>query len=110
MATKRAKTKRKAAVAKTKNSGKGNVPAVVTTDVFSQDAGIGVQDLTTEDLAIPFLKVLQKMSPELDDLDVRAGDIFNTVTKDGVSGKEGVRVIPCAYRLEYIEWEPRGTG
>ena len=110
MATKRAKTKRKAAVAKTKSNGKGNVPAVVTTDVFSQDAGIGVQDLTTEDLAIPFLKVLQKMSPELDDLDVRAGDIFNTVTKEGVSGKDGVRVVPCAYRLEYIEWEPRGTG
>ena len=58
MATKRAKTKRKAAVAKTKNNGKGNVPAIVTTDLFSQDAGIGVQDLTTEDLAIPFLKVL----------------------------------------------------
>ena len=110
MATKRAKTKRKAAVAKTKNNGKGNVPAIVTTDLFSQDAGIGVQDLTTEDLAIPFLKVLQKMSPELDDLDVRAGDIFNTVTKEGVSGKDGVRVVPCAYRLEYIEWEPRGTG
>ena len=111
MATKRkAKVTRKAAVAKTKGNGKAKPPAIVTTDLFSQDAGMGVQDLKTEDLAIPFLKVLQKMSPELDDLDVRAGDIFNTVTKEGISGKDGVRVIPCAYRLEYIEWEPRGTG
>jgi hypothetical protein len=111
MATKLTKkVKRKAAVAKTKSNSKANPPAIINADVFFEDAGVGVQDLNTEDLAIPFLKVLQKMSPELDDLDVRAGDIFNTVTKDGVSGKEGVRVIPCAYRLEHIEWEPRGTG
>ena len=111
MATKLTKkVKRKAAVAKTRSNGKAKPPAIVNADMFLADAGVGVQDLKTEDLAIPFLKVLQKMSPELDDLDVRAGDIFNSVTKEGVSGKEGVRVVPCAYRLEYIEWEPRGTG
>ena len=111
MATKRkAKVTRKAAVAKTKGNGKAKPPAIVNADMFLADAGMGVQDLKTEDLAIPFLKVLQKMSPELDDLDVRAGDIFNSVTKEGVSGKGGVRVINCAYQLQYIEWEPRGTG
>lgn len=111
MATKRkAKVTRKAAVAKTKGNGKAKPPAIVNADMFLADAGMGVQDLKTEDLAIPFLKVLQKMSPELDDLDVRAGDIFNSVTKEGISGKEGVRVINCAYQLQYIEWEPRGTG
>jgi len=111
MATKRkAKVTRKAAVAKTRSNGKAKPPAIVNADMFLADAGMGVQDLKTEDLAIPFLKILQKMSPELDDLDVRAGDIFNTVTKEGISGKEGVRVINCAYQLQYIEWEPRGTG
>jgi hypothetical protein len=89
---------------------KATLPTTVNTDIFLQDAGVGVQDLKTEDLAIPFLKVLQKMSPELDDLDVRAGDIFNSVTKESVPGKEGVRVINCAYHLQYIEWEPRGSG
>ena len=98
------------AVKKRKGNGKAKPPAIVNVDMFLADAGIGVVNLKTEDLAIPFLKVLQKMSPELDDLDVRAGDIFNSVTKEGVSGKAGVRVINCAYRLEYIEWEPRGTG
>jgi hypothetical protein len=111
MATKRKSTRtRKAAVAKAKSNGKAKLPAIVNADMFMADAGMGVQDLKTEDLAIPFLKVLQKMSPELDDLDVRAGDIFNSVTKEGVSGKDGVRVINCAYQLQYIEWEPRGTG
>jgi len=97
------------AVKKRKGNGKAK-PLAIINDMFLADAGIGVRDLQTEDLAIPFLKVLQKMSPELDDLDVRAGDIFNTVTKEGVSGKAGVRVINCAYHLQHIEWEPRGTG
>ena len=78
--------------------------------MFAADAGVGVNDLGSEDLAIPFLKVLQKMSDELDDLDAKAGDIYNTVTKEVVKGGDGVRVINCAYNLQYIEWEPRGTG
>ena len=85
--------------------------AVMDENMFAADAGIGVNDLGSEDLAIPFLKVLQKMSDELDDLDsAKAGDIYNTVTKDIIKGKDGVLVINCAYNLQYIEWEPRGTG
>ena len=85
--------------------------AVMSEDMFAADAGVGVNDLGSEDLAIPFLKVLQKMSDELDDLDnAKAGDIYNTVTKDIVKGKDGVKVVNCAYNLQYIEWEPRGTG
>ena len=85
--------------------------AVMDENMFAADAGIGVNDLGSEDLAIPFLKVLQKMSDELDDLeDAKAGDIYNTVTKEVIKGKDGVRLINCAYNLQYIEWEPRGTG
>ena len=85
--------------------------AVMDENMFAADAGMGVNDLGSEDLAIPFIKVLQKMSDELDDLeDAKAGDIYNTVTKEVVKGKDGVRLINCAYNLQYIEWEPRGTG
>tara|TARA_R110000824_G_scaffold24865_4_gene87076 strand:- start:1534 stop:2313 length:780 start_codon:yes stop_codon:yes gene_type:complete len=95
------------AVAKKKNT----EIAIMDDDLFAADAGVGVNDLGSEDLAIPFLKVLQKMSDELDDLtDAKAGDIYNTVTKAVVKGKDGVTVINCAYSLQYIEWEPRGTG
>ena len=90
---------------------KVNKVAIMDENMFAADAGVGVTDLGSEDLAIPFLKVLQKMSDELDDLsDAKAGDIYNTVTKDVVKGAEGVTVINCAYTLQYIEWEPRGTG
>ena len=85
--------------------------AIMDENMFAADAGIGVSDLGSEDLAIPFLKILQKMSDELDDLaDAKAGDIYNTVTKDVVKGKVGVLVINCAYVLQFIEWEPRGAG
>ena len=85
--------------------------SMMSAEMFAADAGVGVNDLSSEDLAIPFLKVLQKMSDEIDDLDTaKAGDIYNTVTKEVVKGGKGVRVINCAYNLQYIEWEPRGTG
>ena len=97
----------KTAVAKKKD----NDVVVLDPDMFAADAGTGVNDLGTEDLAIPFLKILQKMSDELDDLDnAKAGDIFNTVTKDVTKGATGVLVVNCAYNLQYIEWEPRGQG
>jgi hypothetical protein len=98
------------AAAKRKN-GNGKKVAVMKTDMFAEDAGIGVDELGSEDLAIPFLKVLQKMSPELDDIEgARAGDLYNTVTKEVIKGSDGVRVVNCAYTLQHIEWEPRGTG
>ena len=99
-----------AAVAKKKN-GNGKKVAVMQANMFAEDAGIGVDELGSEDLAIPFLKILQKMSPELDDIeDAKAGDLFNTVTKEVTKGGDGVRVVNCAYTLQHIEWEPRGSG
>jgi hypothetical protein len=36
--------------------------------------------------------------------------IFNTVTKQAYDGVEGVNVIPCGYKREYVEWSDRGEG
>jgi hypothetical protein len=98
-----------AAVAK--KNGNGKKVAVMQASMFAEDAGVGVDELGPEHFAIPFLKVLQKMSPELDDIEgARAGDLYNTVTKEVIKGSDGVRVVNCAYTLQHIEWEPRGTG
>ena len=97
--------------AMTKKNGNGKKVAVMQADMFAEDAGAGVDGLGAGDLAIPFLKILQKMSPELDDIaKAKAGDLFNTVTKEVVRGSDGIRVVNCAYTLQYIEWEPRGSG
>ena len=98
----------KKAVAK---AGKNEV-AVFDAALMEQDAGAGMENMGTEDLALPFLKVLSGNDPVLDDdtVDARKGDIYNTVTGLAYKGKEGVRVIPCAYQRRLIQWAPRGSG
>jgi hypothetical protein len=86
---------------------------IVTLDVslFEEHAGAGNQNITQDDLALPFLKILSGLDPILDsNEEARKGDIFNTVTGDIIKGKTGMRVIPCAYQRRFIEWEPRGSG
>tara|TARA_R100000951_G_scaffold73179_1_gene61556 strand:+ start:2309 stop:3076 length:768 start_codon:yes stop_codon:yes gene_type:complete len=78
---------------------------------FEDDQGIGLENLGQEDLALPFLKILNRQDPILDTLEnAKKGDIYNTVTGEVYKGKEGTRAIPCVYQRRYIEWAPRGTG
>jgi hypothetical protein len=90
---------------------KNSEVVVFDASIFETDQGIGLENMGQEDLALPFLKVLSRQDPTLDDLEnAKAGDIYNTVTGDIYKGKEGCRVIPCVYQRRYIEWAPRGTG
>ncbi len=95
------------AVAKTKKSD------VVEFDpsMFEADAGEGVSNMGQDDLALPFLKILSGLDPLLDELDhAKRGDLYNTVSGQVYKGKDGIRVIPCAYQRRYIQWAPRGSG
>ena len=38
------------------------------------------------------------------------GMIYNSVSGDLYDGVKGIDVIPCFYKLEYIEWKDRGEG
>ena len=38
------------------------------------------------------------------------GMIYNSVSGDLYDGGKGIDVIPCFYKLEYIEWKDRGEG
>ena len=79
--------------------------------MFEGDAGQGMDNMGQEDLALPFLKILSGLDPILDEReDARKGDIYNTVTGQIYKGKEGIRVIPCAYQRRFIQWAPRGSG
>ena len=79
--------------------------------MFEQDAGAGNENIGSDDLALPFLKLLSGLDSLLDTHETaRKGDIYNTVTGAVISGKEGVSVIPCAYQRVFIQWVPRGSG
>jgi hypothetical protein len=84
---------------------------VAFADDMMADAGLGFENVSAGDVAIPYLKVLQALSPELRGVTKIAGAeeglIINTVT--GVLMKE-VRVIPCAFKKSYVEWTPREAG
>ena len=88
----------------------------LATNLFEADAGAGTQNIKQEDLALPFLKVLGQLSPEVNKRDAKyvdgaqPGMILNTVTKQLFDGEKGIEVIPVFYKRQYIEWQDRGEG
>ena len=90
--------------------------APLPTNMFEDDAAKGLGKIGQEDLALPFLKILGQLSPEVNKRDgkyvegAEPGMIFNSVTGDLFDGVNGIDVVPCFYKLEYIEWKDRGDG
>jgi len=90
--------------------------APLPANMFEEDMGKGLGNIGQQDLALPFLKVLAQLSPEVNKRDgkyvegAEAGMIYNSVTGELYDGVKGIDVIPCFYKLEYIEWKDRGEG
>ena len=82
---------------------------------FEADAGQGL-NMTQEDLALPFLKVLGQLSPECNKRDAKhvegaePGMIINTVTNEIYDGVKGIDVVPVHYKRQHIEWQDRGES
>ena len=74
--------------------------------------GTGLEDTTVEDFAIPFIRILQPMSPQLNKANgayvegASAGDLYNTVDGQIYDGKKGILVIPCHFQRRWIQWSP----
>ncbi len=86
------------------------LPAIAL-ETMELDASSGLENISQDDLATPRLKVLMQLSPELEELEnAKAGMIFNTVTSELYDGTKGIRVLPCAYQRQYVEWADRGQG
>lgn len=83
---------------------------------FMEDAGAGTENIGADDMKIPFIRVLQPVSPQLKKKDsayipgAEAGDIFNTVTGQVWKAEDGVKVIPCAYVKKFLEFGPYEQG
>lgn len=73
--------------------------------------------LTQDDVAIPFLTILQQLSPQCVDgdplynADAKPSMVFNSVTGDLLETKvNGFDFIPISYKASLIEWVPRAQG
>ena len=82
-------------------------------NLFEADANQGAQNISQEDLALPFLKVLGQLSPEVNKRDgkyvegAEPGKILNSVTKELF---DEISVVPCHYNRQLVEWQDRGAG
>ena len=80
----------------------GKLPAELTA-AFEADSGMGLEDVSTTDMQIPFLRIIQALSPQLKKSDpafiegASQGDIFNTVTNKVWGADEGVSVLPVHF-------------
>lgn len=85
-------------------------------DMFAADANAGREEATSDSYAIPFLILLQKMSPQVDEASgeyiegAKAGMFLNNVTNQLYDGKEGVDFIPVYFKREFLRWGAREGG
>jgi len=73
----------------------------------------GLQNITLDDVAIPFVSIIQSGSPQKNPRHEKyiegaeEGDIFNTVTNELYAS---VDIVPTAYKKVFVEWKDRKTG
>lgn len=78
------------------------------------ESGAGQEDLHGRDVvAIPFLSILQPLSPEVNPADAKyidgakPGNILHTVNKETTMA---IQVIPVVFQRSFLEWVPRDAG
>ncbi len=88
-----------------------------TAALFQQHAGGGFQHANKDSYAIPFLLMLQSMSPQTKKSDpayikgAEEGDFYDSVNGIVIAkGDEGVVVVPCFYNNSFVEWVTREKG
>lgn len=109
-----ASTKAQPAAAKTEIA-KATGTAVGAAIDFSGDSGLGMENTTSDSFAIPFLSVLQKGSPQVDEASgvalegAKQGMFFENINSRMFDGKVGVTVVPVYYKRVFIRWAPKGS-
>lgn len=98
-----------------------SVPAIADEEGFDllfAARGSGLGNIRAEDMAIPFLAVIQSNSPQRKKADgayiqgADEGMVFNTVTQElfDVTGDTTLEVIPCGFKKKYLHWRKREEG
>lgn len=91
----------------------GNLPE--QTSAYEEEAGAGFEGMTADEMIIPRITILQKMSPQVDEdkesyVDgAKAGKMINSVTGQ-LYEKEGFNFIPVHRVHEFLEFVPRDQG
>jgi len=86
-------------------------------EMSQADTGAGIRNMTMDDIGVPYLYVLQPLSPQCNPdspthvKGATAGMFMNSLSQEVFEGREtGLTVIPCAYERKYVEWVDRDQG
>ena len=79
---------------------------------YGDEEGAGYEHQTSDDTQIPFMVLLQPMSPSVVDgkEGAKPGCWYNTVTEEIYPKDEGFLFVPATTRHYYGEWTPRDAG
>lgn len=84
---------------------------VPSTYDYGEYGRAGFEEMKSSDLSLPFISLLQPMSPQVDaEQGIHPGMLFNTVTGQAISGKEGITFIACHKEVNFIEFVKRENG
>ena len=81
---------------------------------LDQYAGVGNENITSDDVQIPYINILQKLSPQVDEdteayiEGAKAGMLYQNV--NNLLWSEALPVIPVTFDRKIVEWVPREKG
>lgn len=85
-------------------------------DDFFADAGEGLQDFSQSDYLIPYVRIIQALSKELQKNHAKflkgadQGMFVNSATRKLYSGEEGFLAVPVSFGHRYMAWQPNNGG
>lgn len=83
---------------------------------FGEDSGRGLENIRRDEFSIPFLRILQPLSPQCKPVSqgglhgAKAGMILNIATSEMYDGEKGITVMPVHREHNFPEWTPRDQG
>lgn len=87
-----------------------NVGEMALYDDILADAGTGMEEVDNDSFSIPYLIILQALSPivqdNADNPDIRQGMIYNTSSSEAFKELE---FIPCHFQRRFVCWDTSGT-
>jgi len=83
--------------------------AMVVPDFMKDDIGKGTENIGSADVEIPRIKLLQAISPEVNDHDeARSGEFWHTIAERSI-GRDVV-IVPVYIDQRYMLWRPLTDG
>lgn len=83
---------------------------------WAEDSGKGLENTTSDDFQIPFLNIIEQLSPQVNKKKAEyvegadVGMVVNSLTGQLWNDETPLLVIPCAYSSIDLEWKPNRGG